>query len=364
MKIAFINDQANNTGMGIYVSNLTGELKKMCEVNKLFLNYKNGSLENRTNDEFQIIAETNRLPLIDNKVLFWQRISDKISKHDIYHFTNQNMSFLLKKYKNRFFPSVVTCHDITPYIMPNNLWNYFSKLHAYSGLKFADKIIAISNSTRNDLIKYLSIPAEKIVVIHLGITNNFCLREKNDARKKLNLPLNKKFILNVSARYRRKNIKTAINVFNQIQKDIPDTMMIKIGSEREENLRLVEQLGINDKFIHIPDIEPEQLPWYYNAADVFLFPSLYEGFGFPVLESMASGCPVVSSNTSSLPEIIGDNVPMFDPMDVQEFKNAIIKIFTDKQYEQQLVEKGLKQALKFSWEKTAEETFKVYKSIT
>ncbi|MEW6684879.1 MAG: glycosyltransferase family 1 protein [Candidatus Edwardsbacteria bacterium] len=358
LKVAFINDQPQTSGTGAYAHNLFTKLQRIGEIDHLFLNFKEKTLENRNENIFKIIDKTWFLPLIDSKPLFWKRIINKIPPYDVCHFTSQNMSFLLRQ--GKFSPAVITCLDIIPRIMPNSFWEYYARRYLYSGLNCAQRIIAISEHTKKDLIKYFSIPEEKIIVVYLGANENFKLRDKHWAREKLNLPLNKKIILNVSARYRRKNVKTVIKIFHRIQKEIPDTILLRVGSERRENIKLVESLGISDKVIFAQNVSSKDFPFCYNASDVLLFPSLYEGFGLPPLEAMASGCPVIASNTTSLPEVVGDGGILLDPMDIEGLKSATVRVLIDKEIKEELIAKGLKRASKFSWEKTAEETYRVY----
>nr|HID12930.1 glycosyltransferase family 1 protein [Anaerolineae bacterium] len=124
----------------------------------------------------------------------------------------------------------------------------------------------------------------------------------------------------------------------------------------------VAELGL-DSVIFLGEVAEADLPALYSAADLFVFPSLYEGFGLPVLEAMACGTPVVCSNTSSLPEIVGDAALTFDPLDVEEMAAKIKEALYDETLREEMREKGLRQAAKFSWEKTARETLKIYREV-
>ncbi|WP_243685214.1 glycosyltransferase family 4 protein [Methanosarcina barkeri] len=144
-----------------------------------------------------------------------------------------------------------------------------------------------------------------------------------------------------------------------MKKKLPDIVLLKIGTPqvpgaREKLIELIEMLGIEKEVVFVGYVSENDLTKYYNAADLFVFPSLYEGFGLPPLEAMACGTPVITSNLTSLPEVVGDSAITIDPYDVNAFAEAMYNLLTDEKLREQMINKGLKRAQLFNWEKSAE----------
>jgi len=223
------------------------------------------------------------------------------------------------------------------------------------GLKKADHIIADSEYTKKDIIKYADIPAEKITVIHLGIDHKLFYDKKKKKEKNT--------ILYVGSEQKRKNVELIIKALPLIKKEIPSIKFVKIGQaqdnkNRQKLMELAKEYGVDNHIIwkdYVEDISEE-----YNKAGIFVFPSLYEGFGFPVLEAMACGCPVICSNNTSIPELAGDAALYCDPTSEQDIAEKIVKMMKDKKMQAMFRKRGLAQAKKFTWEKCAEETVKAY----
>jgi len=231
----------------------------------------------------------------------------------------------------------------------------------------ADQIIAISNSTKQDLIRYFQVPEEKITVTHLAADECFqplpfdkvqVFREKYG----LDFP----FILYVGTLEPRKNLPTLIKAFYYLKKkNIHHKLVIAGGKgwKYDPIFQTISDLNLI-KDIHFTGYVPkEDLPLLYNAADAFVYPSLYEGFGLPPLEAMACGCPVITSNTSSLPEVVGDAGIMINPCDYDKLAEAIDNIISDTDLKIQFSKMGQVRAAQFSWNKCAEETLKIYNDL-
>jgi len=290
----------------------------------------------------------------------------KIKNNAVTHVTTQKNAFVL----NFINPekSIVTCHDIIPHIF-NEFKGTRKSLFDLSvkGMKKADKIIAVSKSTKRDLVAYLNFPEEKIDVIYESV-NVDKFKPIENAREKLkekNLDFgNKKIILYVGLDKPTKNIPTLIKAFYKLKKAMNDVKLIKIGSyewksERIKILNLIKHLNLEKDVLFFENVSEEILPLFYNASDVFVFPSLYEGFGLPVLEAMACGCPVIASNKASIPEVVGDAGILVEP-DEDDLFNSMFNLLKDENLRKELSKKGLEQAKKFSLEKECEETLKIY----
>jgi glycosyltransferase involved in cell wall biosynthesis len=283
--------------------------------------------------------------------------------YDVYHISNQTITKCCKFVK----PSIVTCHDIFSYYLKETnddvITTYFLKKHL-GFLHEAEKIISVSNFTKQDLIKFLNIPEEKIKVINPGINaNEFKPRDRLKARKILKLPIDKKIILHVGKDFKRKNVGSLIKIFFKLEKKISNAILVKVGGFSNDNINLIKRLGLEHKIKIFEAVTPDKLALLYNAADVFVFPSFYEGFGLPPLEAMASGLSVILSNTSALPEVVGDAEISIDPLDLNKYVDAVFEVLTDEKLQDEMIKKGLKRVKEFSWKTCARETWKTYEEV-
>ncbi len=222
----------------------------------------------------------------------------------------------------------------------------------------ASKIIAISGNTRDDLVKYFRIDPGKIDVIHIGTS------ALPDMTGRSNKFLPPEYILFVGARTNYKNFQRFLRAVAPILHEDKHLKIICAGGGKftvDEN-RLSEQLCLAGRILQYS--APDTMLWsLYKNARVFVFPSLYEGFGIPVIEAFACGCPIAVSNTSSLPEIAGDAACYFDPLDESSIRSAVAQVIHDEDLRARLVQKGLERVRDFSWNKIALETKKTYESV-
>lgn len=262
--------------------------------------------------------------------------------------------------------NVVTCHDLIP--LKNQGWNLRLipfKLLSVRGLKKADMIITVSNNSKKDLSNILKIPNEKICVVYNGVDHKiFKPQVKPDAKKNIGFPQNCKIILHVGSEERRKNVDIIIKAFHILQKKIPNILLVRVGEKSKEISELIKYYNLDSKIKYLNGLSENELASLYNAADIFVFPSLYEGFGLPPLEAMACGCPVITSNTSSLPEVVGDAGIMVDPYDVDILASMMDKVLNDKNLRESMVQKGIERSSMFSWDKCAVETLNVLKKVS
>ncbi|OGS18427.1 MAG: hypothetical protein A3J83_01025 [Elusimicrobia bacterium RIFOXYA2_FULL_40_6] len=266
-------------------------------------------------------------------------------------------------------PQVLTVHDMISSIYPTNFtlkhMIIYNTLVPLSIMK-AKKIITDSESTKNDLMRILRVPEKKITTIHLGVDKVFCqIKDENklaQIRKKYSIE--GKFILSVGVLEPRKNIARLIESFNLLKKQnkIEHKLVIAGGKGwfYDSVYETAKKLGLENEIIFTGFVPDEDLPLLYNCADVFAFPSLYEGFGLPVLEAMACGVPVVASNNSSLSEISGDSAVLVNPYSIEEIAEAIKKVINNGPLRKNLIEKGLNRVKQFTWEETTRKTLAVY----
>ncbi len=266
--------------------------------------------------------------------------------------------------------TIITIYDVIPLIFPKQ---YFRNKkaedwyrHRFIEVKKAVKIITISESSKKDIIKFLGIPANKIKVIYGGVDEKFRVISRGgikDVLKKYRIKM--PYILTVSTHSFHKNINRIFQAFRELNSDDLNLAVVcKLTFDEEKDWRdQLEKLGIQNKVILTNFVSDQELVSLYNGAEVFLFPSLYEGLGLPVLEAFACGVPVITSKVSSLPEVGGDAPVYVDPENLDEIKKALIKVIGNEKIKSEMIRKGFAQVKKFSWEKTAEETLDLYKDV-
>jgi len=177
------------------------------------------------------------------------------------------------------------------------------------------------------------------------------------------LSLDKKLILFVGLDLPRKNIRTILKALYKLRKNIKNVKLMLVTKIRKETKELIDHLGLQN-YVQLTGWVPSNLlPFYYNSADLFVFPSYYEGFGLPVLEAMASGVPVITSNVTSLPELIGDSSITIDPLNVKILAEKMLKVLTNNNIQKTIIKKQLKRSKMFSWRTSALKTWKIYEEV-
>ncbi len=266
--------------------------------------------------------------------------------------------------------AVLTVHDLVHYVFPKTMkpMNLLvNKILIPPSVHRADAIIADTDWTLSDVKKYLAPQGKSMHVVYLGIQDKFKLLNQNDAQNKVatRFGLPPKFLLTVGTFEPRKNIAGLFKAFALLADKIPHHLAV-VGQRGWKNEKVrdeIKKAKINDRIHLLGYVPDDTLPDIYSAADVFVFPSVYEGFGLPPLEAMACGVPVVSSNVSSIPEIVGDAALLVNPHDPASIGAGILKVLQDPDFRRMLVERGLARAAGFTWEKTARQMLSVFESI-
>ncbi len=266
---------------------------------------------------------------------------------------------------------VITVHDLAflryPHLLTRAAARYYGQIDR--AVRRADHIIAVSQSTKQDLMNLLGVPEKKITVIYEAADEVFrpLPREESAAevRRRYNLPAD--YILFVGTIEPRKNLNTLILAYHALRTehhlDPPLVFAGEHGWLADEVYSLVEELDLRDRCFFLGRVSTAELVYLYNAARVLAHPALYEGFGLPPLEAMACGTPVIVSNVSSLPEVVGNAALLVDPTDVEAWTVALHRLLTDDALWNELREKGFERARQFSWEQTARETLAVYRNV-
>ena len=268
--------------------------------------------------------------------------------------------------------AVVTVHDLSFMLFPEcaeeGLRRYLDRMVPHS-LSRADLVLADSANTQNDLICLLDVPPEKVEVVYPAAEPHFRRVEDppvlSKVRQKYKVP--DSFILSVGTLEPRKNLVRLVKAYRRLKRESAFTPKLLISGREgwlfQDIYKAVADAGLEDDVKFVGYVAEEDLPALYSMAEALVFPSLYEGFGFPPLEAMACGTPVVCSTRSSLPEVVGEAAVLVDPHDVPALADAIHSVIDSPDLRARLVQKGLVQAQKFSWEKTAEKVLGLYSRL-
>ncbi|MFP3896995.1 MAG: glycosyltransferase family 4 protein [Anaerolineales bacterium] len=334
-----------------------------------------------TQDEFVILQSIrDREPLID-KPNFQRRSVIAPVHHRLEQFLlpfEVSMAGLDVLHSPDFIPpfrrnckSVITIHDLVfmlyPHFLTKRAARYYGQID--EAVHRTDAIIAVSEATKRDVVRLLGVPEEKVTVIHEAASPYFRPLDKPDLIQCVRgrFGIRGDFILFVSTIEPRKNVPTLLRAFRRFLDDYHLDIQLVLAGERgwlyDDVFSLTEELNLAKDVIFLGQVSTDELLWLYNTAQLLAAPSIYEGFGLTPLEAMACGTPVVVSNVSSLPEVVGDAGLLVDPNKVDEIAVAMWRVLTDDELRECLIHKGLKRARQFSWEKAARETLELYHSL-
>jgi glycosyltransferase involved in cell wall biosynthesis len=284
---------------------------------------------------------------------------------DIFHATN----FTAPPQKSGKL--ILTIHDVGFARMPENHPQSSRILNQIlpHQLERADKIIVVSGFTRDEVVEVFAVPERKIRVIHNGVSPDFHPVADKEAAAMIarKYRIDQEYILFVGKLEARKNINGVVEAYGIFKKQskMQHKLVLagSLGWKGEEALQKAVESGLEKDVIHLGYVPDEDLPWLMSGATVFLYPSLYEGFGIPTIEAMACGIPVIASNSTSLPEVVGDAGLLVDPDNTEEIATALSRILDDASLRDELVRKGLERCKDFTWRKAAEQTFELYREL-
>jgi glycosyltransferase involved in cell wall biosynthesis len=362
----------NFTGIGRYVTELVNRFIALNQALKtphdfvLFLNKPQFAEFALTDPHVKkVLVSAPHYSFSEQFSFFWKLHKERL---DIVHFPHFNVPVLYRR------PFVVTVHDLTLSFFPGKkMTKWYHRLGYEFIIKHAilkaKKIIAVSENTKKDILKNFDVPDHKIKVIYNGISENFHML-KNPSVCDATLykyEIKKQFLLYTGVWRDHKNLPNLLRAFSILrnEKNLDFQLVIpgKPDPVYDEVIKIVKELNLQDDVVFtgmVPEIELNHL---YNAAFIYVFPSLYEGFGLPPLESMKCGTPVAASNLASIPEVCGDeNAMYFDPCDPKDMAEKIELLASDTILQADLIEKGMQHTTKFSWEKSAKTTFEILKN--
>ncbi len=354
------------TGIGRYVHELITNLFEIDNENEyvLFMNnpeYENFKAPNRRVKK--VLVNAAHYSFAEQTKFWWQLKKEKL---DIMHFTHFNAPIFYRK------PAVVTIHDLTLHFYPGKKMTSLHSRLAYqcvikSVTRHAKKVIAVSENTKKDLVELTHVPEKNIKVVYEGVNREF--KEVTDPlalkeiRQKYGIV--KPFLLYTGVWRSHKNLVNLIKAFSYMKRDENfDGQLVITGKEDPlytEVRSTIKDLELDGDIVFTGMIPDEELPAMYSAANIYVFPSLYEGFGLPPLESMACGTPVAASKASCIPEICGEgNAVFFDPYDPSDIADAAAKIWSNEALRAELSKKGKDRIKSFSWKTMAKEILDIY----
>ena len=366
------------SGVTEYTTSLLTNLMKIDKENRYLLFYNSWhsispellKLFNYSNVEVRSFHWPNKIFNSSLVIFNYPKIDRLLGGVDLFFIPNLNFLALSKKCKK-----IITVHDLSfvryPafYSWKGRIWHKI--INPQKIFNQANRLLAVSENTKNDLTELYHISAEKIKVTYSGVNRNFFQKIDSKILEKIKVKYNisKPYIFTLSNLEPRKNIESLILAFDSFrQKYNLDYQLVIAGGEAWTQNKRIYSIAQDSSYLSdikfLGYIPSQDKPPLYQAASVFIYSSFYEGFGFPTLEAMAGRVPVASAFSSSLPEVSKEAALLFNPFNISELVEVIYQILTDDRLRRNLIEKGFKQAVSFSWEKTAKETLKLFKEVS
>jgi glycosyltransferase involved in cell wall biosynthesis len=353
-------------GIGSYVRNLLGAIARRPEARayrfRVYVRAEDRGAVPELPDNFEIVQEDSPGYSVSELTRFaWRLLRDRL---DLFHATHYVIPPLARA------RAVVTIHDIIhvlyPQFLPNRAALVYARVMIRRALKRADRILTVSYNSKRDLVDYFGIAPARIEVIYNGVAERFrpevARADRDRVAGKYGLP--RPYLLFLGGEKPHKNVRNVLRAFAEARRlrALPHALVLAgpMPKNRSRVEALLSALDLDSRVLR-PGIVPEEdLPGLFGGADAFLYPTLYEGFGLPVIEAMACGIPVLTSSTSALQEIAGGYAYLVDPMDVDAIARGIVDLATDPKRRQEFADLGRRRARDFSWDRAAEETLRVY----
>jgi glycosyltransferase involved in cell wall biosynthesis len=367
MKIGIMlrHAEQHHGGVLVYTHSLLREILALETPHEFVLIYRNPDLIGTYADGDRVREIAIRAP----SALVWDQMAvpwlERKENFDVIFNPKFTVPFLSRAKK------IFVIHGSEWFVIPQAyLWYDRPYTHTLTSLycRNADVVITVSNVVKNDIVKFTGVKPEKVVPVHNGFDpNRFHVIQDphflEAVRQEYQLP--EHFILWTGQIYPPKNLGRLLEALAKVKGEIPQKLVIA-GEERwrtKEDLELIERLGIKDRIHFTGWVSHDHLPAFYNLADLFVLPSLYEGFGIPLLEAMACGCPVLTSTTGSPPEVVEDAGYLVDPIKVDDIAAGMCEVLSNSELRSLMVAKGLERVKEFSWKKCARETLGVLERV-
>ncbi len=359
-----------NVGLGRYCRGLIEAMARVDSEHQyeILMPVETYRFPNRPNFRYRPV----RVPLFKRRV--WEQVAPLLSgPYDLLHFPYDSCVAVKR---GKF---VVTIHDVKPLLFGElasrrNVKSLLERLVVGDKWAKIDHVLTDSECSRKDILDRLNLPQDRVTVVYPGVeVDRVRTASAGPAPHPSPLPAGERashggrpYVLCVAGADPTKNVETLVEAFARLplaHRDAHDLVFVGDCRRREDLRQLVARAGIEKHTIFTGVVDDERLVELYRQATLFVFPSRYEGFGLPVLEAMACGCPVVCSSASSLPEVAGDAAILLDPLDVKGFARAIEQVLEDAELRNDLRQRGLRQAARFTWDRTARETIAVYEKV-
>jgi glycosyltransferase involved in cell wall biosynthesis len=367
VRIAIDARKLHDFGIGTYIRNLLKHLAILDQETEYVLLCKPQDVKavERLGRNFRAVAEPSRPYSLAEQVMLPARL------------LTQNISLLHEPHYvlPPLVPcrAVVTIHDcihlMFPQYLPNRLAYGYARANLWAATKRAERILTVSETSKADILRYCDVPAERIIVVYNAIDDRFATPPEPEAveRVRERYQLDGPFALYVGNIKPHKNLERLIDAFDLVRRGGFERLeLLIIGDQISKYPRLrraVDKHKLHKHVRFLGFVADDTLAALYRLATVFVFPSLYEGFGLPPLEAMASGTPVVTSNRSSLPEVVGDAAVLVDPYSAASIAEGIQKVLSDAELRRTLTQRGLARAMQFSWESSVRRIHEVYMDV-
>lgn len=355
-------------GIGTYIRNLVRNLAEIDDENRYFLLTRVPPKEFPLDlpDNFHLHQE--RSPVYSLRELVTMTWKLAHMRVDLYHSTHYVLPLWVTG------PVVATIHDIIhllyPEFLPSRLAFFYAQRMIRRTLSRSDRVIAVSRNTKNDLTHHFDVDGSKIQVVYNGVDDTFRrpLADEEIERWLRQLEIRRPYVLFVgNAAKPHKNLDNVVQAYARARKSCSfEAPLVCVGEREGVEFKIrqrAEQLGIPDKVKLLGHVAGEALPAIYQGASLFVYPTLYEGFGLPVIEAMASGTPVITSNTSALKEVAEGHAHLVNPLDVGDMADAIAQCMADPDHRESLAKLGRRRAEDFQWRRTAERTLEIYRQV-
>ena len=364
MRIGIDARKLHDFGIGTYIRNLLRQLGRLDATNEYVLMCREQDKETlgQLGPNFRPVVAT-ALPYSVREQLQIPQLLHR-ERVDLFHAPHYVLPILTP------CRSIVTIHDcihlMFPQYLPNKIAYAYARASLWAATNRSERILTVSETSKRDILRFFHIPPEKIDVIYNAIDDRFGQPppEEHVVRVRERYQLHGQFILYAGNIKPHKNLERLIDAFYRLrQSDIGDVKLLIIGDEISKYAtlrRAVHRYQLHKHVRFLGFVPDETLAALYRLASVFVFPSLYEGFGLPPLEAMASGTPVVTSNVSSLPEVVGDAAVLIDPYDADSIAEGIRRVLTDEAVAGALRHKGLLRAREYSWERSVQRVLEIY----
>jgi len=361
-------EESSRTGVARYLSSILREMALLEPQNHYLLLFQNRVVEDAVLSQTCFEKQLVKVPLPPRKKVPWEQVwlprHLRSLKADLL-FSPSYSTPVLSPVK-----TVVTIHDITYEVNPK--WfrpKERLKMRVLTRIAAgrANHIIAVSEATKKDLVNHYGVTPEKISVIHEASGEEFVPSSVDEKRIREKYQLKGEFFLFVGSFFSRRNLPVLVEAFQNVVKGNSNAELLLVGQDRSypplglDKLLAKKSLGERVKWVeYVPEADLVSL---YNLATAFVYPSSYEGFGLPLLEAMACGTPVITGNSSSLPEVVGDSGILVDPENVEALASAMLQVLQNPSLRDNLAKRGMERAKHFSWRKAAKETLEVFRGV-